>query len=280
MPSIFRKGLFDGHVAIVTGGGSGIGLAAARSFAELGAKVAICGRRADKLAAAEADLRARGGVDVLALACDIREPEQVSGFVDAVGARFGRASILVNNAGGQFPTTAETLSPRGWEAVIRNNLNGTFFMTQAVGVKLMIPARRGRIVNVIANIARGFPGMIHTGAARAGVENMTKTLAVEWAAYNIQTNAIAPGIVRTSGTDQYPPELVEASRKKTPMRRLANAGEVAELIVYLASDAAFFVTGECWYIDGGAHLWGDNWIIGDDEPPPAVPPIIAELGER
>jgi citronellol/citronellal dehydrogenase len=276
MASIFRKGLFDGHVAIVTGGGSGIGLAAARTFAELGARVAICGRKPEKLAAAEADLRARGHTNVLALPCDIREPDRVAAFVEAVGERLGPATILVNNAGGQFPTTAETLSARGWEAVIRNNLNGTFFVTQAVAVQHMIPGRRGRIVNVIANVARGFPGMVHTGAARAGVENMTKTLAIEWAGHNIQVNAVAPGIIRTSGTDQYPPDLVEMSRKKTPMKRLGTAGEVAELIAYLASDAAFFVTGECWYIDGGAHLWGDNWIIPDDEPPPP-PSLVAEL---
>jgi citronellol/citronellal dehydrogenase len=142
----------------------------------------------------------------------------------------------------------------------------------------MIPARRGRIVNVIANVARGFPGMVHTGAARAGVENMTKTLAIEWASHNVQVNAVAPGIIRTTGTDQYPPELIEASRRKTPMKRVGSAGEVAELIVYLASDAAFFVTGECWYIDGGAHLWGDNWII-EDNSELTPPPIIAELGK-
>ncbi len=278
MASIFREGLFDGHVAIVTGGGSGIGLATARVLAELGAKVAICGRKPEKLTAAEAELRRRGARDVFSMPCDIREPEQIAAFVDAVGEKLGRATILVNNAGGQFPTTAETVTPRGWEAVVRNNLNGTFYMTQAVGTKHMIPARRGRIVNVIANVARGFPGMIHTGAARAGVENMTKTLAIEWAQHNIQVNAVAPGIIRTSGTDQYPPELVEMSRRKTPMKRLGTAGEVAQLIVYLASDAAFFVTGECWYIDGGAHLWGDNWIIESDEPAPA-PAIIAELDE-
>jgi citronellol/citronellal dehydrogenase len=277
MPSIFRKGLFDGHVAIVTGGGSGIGFATARSLGELGAKVAICGRKQEKLTAAETELRA-SGIEVFSSTCDIREPEQIASFVDAAGAKLGRATILVNNAGGQFPTTAETVSPRGWEAVVRNNLNGTFFMTQAVATKHMIPSRRGRVVNVIANIARGFPGMVHTGAARAGVENMTRTLAIEWAQHNIQLNAVAPGIIRTTGTDQYPPELIEASRKKTPMKRVGNAGEVAELIVYLASDAAFFVTGECWYIDGGAHLWGDNWIIPDDEPP-APPPIIVELGK-
>src|SRR4029079_4939820 len=184
---------------------------------------------------------------------------QVASFVDAVQENLGRATILVNNAGGQFPTTAESVSPRGWEAVIRNNLNGTFFMTQAVATKHMIPAQRGRIVNIIANIARGFPGMVHTGAARAGVENLTKTLAIEWAQYGIQVNAIAPGIIRSTGTDQYPPELVEMSRQRTPLKRLGSPEEVADLCAYLASDAASFVTGETWYIDGGAHLWGDNW---------------------
>src|SRR5688572_8360723 len=274
MPSIFKPGLFEGHVAIVTGGGSGIGLATARALGELGAKVAICGRKKEKVEGALKDLEGRG-ITAFADACDIREVEQIASFVESVGQKLGRATILVNNAGGQFPTTAETVSARGWEAVIRNNLNGTFFMTQAVGTKHMIPGKRGRIVNVIANIARGFPGMVHTGAARAGVENMTKTLAIEWAMHNIQVNAVAPGIIKTSGTDQYPPAIIEASRKKTPQKRMANPGEVAQLIVYLACDAAHFVTGECWYIDGGAHLWGDNWVIDDEPPPP--PAIIAEL---
>lgn len=274
MSHVFRQGLFDGHVAIVTGGGSGIGLASAVALGELGARVAICGRNKEKIETAEQDLRARG-IDVFADTCDIREVEQIGAFVERVKEKLGTATVLVNNAGGQFPTTAETLSSRGWEAVIRNNLNGTFFMTQAVATKHMIPAKRGRIVNVIANIARGFPGMVHTGAARAGVENMTKTLAVEWAMHNIQVNAVAPGIIKTSGTDQYPPAIIEASRKKTPQKRTGNAGEVAQLIVYMACDAAHFVTGECWYIDGGAHLWGDNWVIDDEPPPP--PAIIAEL---
>jgi citronellol/citronellal dehydrogenase len=276
MTTIFRKDLFEGHVAIVTGGGSGIGLATARSLGELGAKVAICGRKPEKLEEAAKYLRERvPGITLFTQACDIREVEQIGAFVDAVGSAFGPATILVNNAGGQFPTTAESVSQRGWEAVIRNNLNGTFFMTQAVATKHMIPARRGRIVNVIANVARGFPGMVHTGAARAGVENMTKTLSIEWAQHNIQVNAIAPGTIRTSGTDQYPPEFIEMSRQQTPMKRLGTAGEVAELIVYLASDAAYFVTGVCWYIDGGAHLWGDNWIISGTEP--TAPALVAEL---
>jgi citronellol/citronellal dehydrogenase len=278
MPSIFRPGLLEGSVAIVTGGGSGIGLSTAFTLAELGCKVAICGRNQARLEEAKSVL-ATSGYAVFAQVCDIREAENVNSFVRAVGQAYGAVNILVNNAGGQFPTTAEDLSPKGWEAVIRNNLNGTFFMTQAVAKQHMLPKRKGRIVNVIANIARGFPGMVHTGAARAGVENLTKTLAVEWASANVQVNAVAPGIIRTTGTKQYPEELVEMSRVRTPMKRLGTPEEVAELIVYLACDGAWFVTGETWYIDGGAHLWGDTWPIPDDRALPE-PPLVTALRRR
>ncbi len=274
MPSIFRPGLLDGQVAIVTGGGSGIGFVAAKLFGELGAKVAICGRKIDKLEQAKRDLEL-AKVKVFAAVCDIRDVDQIAHFVDASKEALGETTILVNNAGGQFPTAAENLAPKGWEAVIRNNLNGTFFMTHAVATKHMIPRKKGRIVNIIANIARGFPGMVHTGAARAGVENMTKTLSVEWAHYNIQVNAIAPGVIRSTGMDQYPPELNEMSRQRTPAKRLGTCEEVADMIAFLASDASSFVTGDTWTIDGGAHLWGDTWLIpdGTESGPQTIPGV-------
>jgi citronellol/citronellal dehydrogenase len=281
MPSIFRPGLFEGHIAVVTGGGSGIGLAIARVFVELGAQVAIGGRNTEKLDGAKADLESYPNAKgrVLAASLDIREHDAIAAFLDTVEKTFGPTTILVNNAGGQFPTPAETLAPKGWDAVVRNNLNGTFYVTQAVATRHMIPRRRGRIVNIIANVFRGFPGMVHTGAARAGVENMTKTLAVEWAQHNVQVNAIAPGVIRSTGTERYPPELVEYSRQQTPCKRLGTPDEVAQLAAYLACEAADFVTGECWYIDGGGHLWGDAWQI-PDRPEPELPAAVRRLGEK
>ncbi|WP_437877309.1 SDR family oxidoreductase [Sorangium sp. So ce513] len=266
--SIFARGLFADQVAIITGGGSGIGLACARELAYLGARVALCGRKADKLEAAAGVLASDGipGDHVLAAPCDIREPEQIAAFVGQVLDRFGRVDVLVNNAGGQFPSPAADMTPKGWEAVVRNNLNGTFFMTREVARRAMIPARRGRVVNVTASVGRGFPGMAHTGAARAGVENLTRSLAVEWAAHGIRVNAVAPGNnIRSSGTAQYGDELLELARRATPLKRLGTPEEVARLIVFLASDQNDFITGAVYGVDGGQPLWGDLWVIPEPE---------------
>jgi citronellol/citronellal dehydrogenase len=183
-------------------------------------------------------------------------------------ARFGRVDVLVNNAGGQFPSPAEMLSPRGWEAVIRNNLNGTFYMTREVATRAMIPRKRGRIVNVTAMVARGFPGMSHTGAARAGVENLTRSLAIEWAQHNLRVNAVAPGNnIKSSGTAQYGDEMLELARKATPIKRLGTPEEIARMIVFLASDQNDFITGQVFGVDGGMPLWGDIWTIPDPQSP-------------
>ena len=258
--SPFRADLLRDRVAIVTGGGTGIGAAIVRELAACGARVALCGRRPEPIAAVRQELVAAGS-DCLAQTCDIREPAQIAAFVDAVKAQFGRIDILVNNAGGQRPFLAADMSLEHFEKVIRNNLVGTFAMTQTVARAAMIPQRSGTIVNIIAEIYRGFPGMAHTGAARAGVDNLTKSLAVEWATHKIRVNAIAPGIIRSTGTDRYPPELVEISRRETPWKRLGTPEEVAHLATFLASPAADFITGATYYLDGGLALWGDLFPI-------------------
>lgn len=262
---LFTAGLFEGQAAIVTGGGTGIGLAIARELGLLGARVAICGRRAEPLEEAAATL-AEEGIAVHRGTADIRDAESVGAFVASVKDAFGGVDVLINNAGGQFPSPAQHISPRGFEAVVRNNLLGTWNVTHAVANAFFIPQRRGRVVNITAQVARGFPGMAHTGAARAGVENLTKSLAVEWSQFGLRVNAVAPGVIETSGTAQYPPELLTNSRSATPLKRLGSAEEVSHLVVYLASPYADFITGQTFYIDGGASLWGDSWPIPEDVP--------------
>jgi citronellol/citronellal dehydrogenase len=252
---VFAPGIFNDQVAIITGGGSGIGFATAAELVRLGAKVAICGRNRDKLEAAA------GPLGAFAAPCDIRKPDEVAGFVAKVLERFGRVDILVNNAGGQFPSPAQHISPNGFLAVVNNNLVGTFHMTREVANASMIPHKRGRVINVIANIYRGFPGMAHTGAARAGVENLTMSLAVEWAQFGILVNAVAPGIILSSGTAQYPPQVIERGIAETPLKRAGTVDEVAASIVFLASPAAQYITGTTLRIDGAQSLWGHTWEI-------------------
>lgn len=252
---MFVDTLLKEQVILVTGGRSGIGYAIAAACLRYGATVYISSRKQEALKAAAKELSQLG--TCYAIATDIRNLEEVEQLALQIKERSGRLDALVNNAGGQFPSIAEDMTPNGWNAVINNNLNGTWYMIQTMAKHFFIPQKQGNIVNIIANIYRGFPGMVHTGAARAGVDNMTKTLAVEWSKYKININAVAPGIIRSTGLDQYPPALLKGISDSIPLKRLGTTEEVADLVIFLLSSMAGFITGETIYVDGGQRLWGD-----------------------
>ncbi|MFN4080144.1 MAG: SDR family oxidoreductase [Saprospiraceae bacterium] len=258
---MFQKNLFEGKTVLVSGGGSGIGLAIAKAFLGLGARVWIVGRNETRLNEALAVLSAPGKAHSMAV--DIRQPEQAALLADAIASTGEGLDVLVNNAGGQFPSPAVDISPKGWQAVVNTNLNGTWYMTQTMAQRFMLPAQSGVIVNIVMNMYRGFPGMAHSAAARAAVSNLTKTLAVEWARKGIRVNAIAPGIIQSSGLDQYPPELTRDLASKIPAGRLGSVEEVASLVLYLASPLAAYITGDTIYMDGGSRLWGDFYPLDD-----------------
>ncbi len=260
---IFRDDLLKNKKVIVTGGASGIGKEIAKQMAILGANVAICGRKEEKLNKAVTEFK-NEGFELYAKQCDIREVTSVEKFVEWVIDQLGGIDILVNNAGGQFPSPVENMAPKGWAAVINNNLNGTFNMTWTVGKKWMIPNKSGKIINIVANMWNGFPGLAHTGAARAGVVNLTMSLAIEWAQYNIRINAVAPGTIATEGMRVYPKEIVEMAREWIPLKRYGRAEEVAYAVIFLASAAGDFITGETIRVDGGESIYGNRWIIPDN----------------
>jgi citronellol/citronellal dehydrogenase len=260
LPLSFREGYFDGKTAIITGGGRGIGKALAFQFVRLGARVSLFGRNVERLEATAEALRRIGG-EVFTRTGSIREPEEVSTFVAASADRFSGLDILVNNAGGQFAQAALDFSIKGWKAVIDTNLNGTWFVTQAFGRHLCDAGRPGSIVNIVAVPNRGMPGVAHSSAARAAIVNLSKTLAIEWAPLKIRVNCVAPGVTATEGMEVYSEEARVEMPKSNLMKRLGTVQEVADAVCFLAGPAGSFTTGEVIAVDGGNHLWGDQWTI-------------------
>ncbi len=266
LSEIFRPDLLKGQVALVTGGGTGIGAATARELARLGADVVIASRKPEHIGPAAKGLSEQVGREVFPESVDIRDREAVDGLVGRVLDRHGRIDLLVNNGGGQFFAPAETISGRGWDAVVGTNLTGTWNLTSAVAKAWMLE-HGGRVVSITMLTKRGFPGMTHSASARAGVEAMTRSLAVEWASRGILINAIAPGLINSNGFRNYPNgELwLQSMRTHVPIKRLGTMDDVAWLVAYLASPAGSYITGQTLTVDGGKDLWGDAWGIADPE---------------
>ncbi|HVR44047.1 MAG TPA: SDR family oxidoreductase [Thermoanaerobaculia bacterium] len=257
---------FDGKVALITGGGTGIGFAVADRLASLGAKVLLASRSEEHLRPAAEKIRAGTRRDDAAhyYALDVRDAAAVERTFERAVADHGGIDVLVNNAAGNFIVKAEELSPNGWNAVVGIVLNGTFYCTSSAGRRMIAAKKGGAILNVIANYAwTGSPGVVHSASAKAGVLAMTQTLAVEWARHRIRVNAIAPGPVHTEGASSklFPDErIAEGVRRTIPLRRFASLEEVANASAYLLSDYASYVTGSTLVIDGGQWLSGaDYW---------------------
>lgn len=260
--SIFRPDLFAGQVAIVTGGGSGIGRCTAHELASLGAKIAIVGRDKDKLQSVCNELL-EGGAEAESYVCDIRDEEGVRSLVAEVIARFGRIDHLVNNAGGQYATPLERISKKGWEAVISANLTGGFLVARECYLQWM-SEHGGAIVNMTADMWNGMPHMAHSGAARAGMVNFTMTAALEWGAANVRVNAVAPGLVFSSGVDTYPPEVQERLlrfKNDVPLGRTGTEAEVSSAIVFLLSEGAAYISGATICIDGAFAMATPNYTL-------------------
>jgi citronellol/citronellal dehydrogenase len=254
---IFRDDLLDGQVVLLSGGGSGIGRASALELATLGASVTICGRRPEPLTQTAA-LDPTGRIQTAP--CDVREEDQVSALVAGVIERHGRIDTLINNAGGQFLAPAEAITAKGFRTVIRLNVESAWLMSHAVATQAMIAGGGGRIVNVTLSPHNGMPGMVHSGAARAAVENMTRTLATEWARFGIRVNAVSVGQVATDTLmTKYPAQMVAGMAATIPLGRLGDPDEIAWQIAYLASPAADFTTGTVITIDGGRDNWLGAW---------------------
>lgn len=249
----FAPNLLTGQVALVTGGGTGMGRATAIEMARCGADVVVLGRRAEPIEDCAKIIR-KLGRKAVAISTDIRLPDQIDSAMLRINNEFGRLNILVNNAGGQFVTPARELNNKGFETVIRNNLIGTWQMTKAVADHFMLE-HGGSIVFVTACVRSGLSGFVHTAAARGGVLAMMKTLAFEWAEFGIRLNCVAPGTIKTEGMDHYPIDPEQWLKlNRNVMGHMGDVGDISAAIIFLSSSLGKFVTGEEWYIDGGETL--------------------------
>jgi citronellol/citronellal dehydrogenase len=253
--SVLRADANAGRVALITGGGTGIGAATARELAATGAATVICGRREAPLRATAERIRESGG-RCLAVAADIREAGDVDRVIGAAIDGFGRIDVVVNNAGGQFTAPAEEISDHGWRAVNRLAVDATWRVTREVATRSMIPGEGGLIVFVGFSPLRGSPGFAHATAARAAVANLASGLALEWSRYGIRSVCLAVGNVDSEGMEQYDPQLQDHWRRSVPLGRFGTPAEVAGLIAFLATDAGAYITGTTIAVDGGADAWG------------------------
>lgn len=262
--SALAANLFQGQVVIVTGGGSGIGRCTAHELASLGAIVVLTGRKEEKLQRVQCEIIEDGGLASYRV-CDNRDEVQVKETVESIVKEFGQIHGLVNNAGGQFPAMLEAMSANAFESVVRNNLTGTFLMMREVFNQSMCKSG-GSMVNMTLDMWDGLPSMGHSGAARAGIDNLTKTAALEWARAGVRVNAVAPGWVMASGLDSYKGDMkamIPSVAAKIPLKRMASESEISALMCFLLSPAAAFITGANVRIDGGASLVSPYFPIPD-----------------
>jgi len=268
IPALFRPGLLDGQVALITGGGTGIGYGIAECLAALGAHVVLASRRVEHLEPAAERLRDGGG-KASAVPLDVRDPERVKEVVARVTSDLGRIDVLVNNAAGNFYAPSETLSANAWRSVVEIDLFGTFFCSQAVA-PVMREQGGGRIVSISMTLHyRGWPQMAHATAAKAGVDALTRTLAVEWAPHGIRVNAVAPGPIPTEGVRKAftPPSgggvidvfavekaMDDYARRAIPLQRWGTPADIGNMVAFLASPGGDWITGAILVVDGGEWL--------------------------
>ncbi|KPP68873.1 peroxisomal trans-2-enoyl-CoA reductase-like [Scleropages formosus] len=273
--SVFRVGLFNSKVAIVTGGGTGIGKAISNELLQLGCSVIISSRKLERLEEAAKELSERippsSPAKVTTIQCNIRNEDEVRNLIVSTLKLHGKIDFLVNNGGGQFSSPVELMSTKGWNAVIDTNLTGTFLCCREV-YNAWMKEHGGAIVNIIADMWKGFPGMAHTGAARAAVDNLTKSLAIEWASSGVRINSIAPGtIVSKTAVANYKelgPKMFEMSVTFSPAKRLGVPEEISPAVCFLLSPAASYITGATLKVDAGQSLYRSMWEIPGKWPLP------------